>query len=98
VISLGAPGQAIYGTPVLRRLYALNPEICFIAKPAPEFTTEDLKAEAEAAQLRVILRQRLYEAATKLGSHDLVKRSQGRRLLERVRDEAQAALDAAHTR
>lgn len=56
VISLGAPGQALHGTPVLRRLYALNPKICLIAKPAPEFTMEDLKAEAEAAQNLLLTR------------------------------------------
>ena len=94
VISSRAAGQALHGTPVLRRLYTLNPEACLEAHPVQTFTLEDLREEAQQAQLRGVLRQRLWEATAKLGSPRLETRAHGRRLLEQVRDDAQAALDA----
>ena len=94
VITSWAAGQNAEGTRILRRVYALNPEICLIARPVPDFTVEDLKAEAEAAQMRGILHQRIWQARQKMGSRDLVKRSQGLQQLERLHEEIHAALKA----
>ena len=94
VISLRAPGRTFRGTWVLRRFYALNPRTVLVASPAPALTSEALREEANAGQLRGVLRQRLWEAKEKVGSPRLETRAHGRRLLEQVRDEAQAALDA----
>jgi len=94
VTSLRAPGRTHRGSWVLKRFYTLNPETVLLAHPVPNLTPEDLRTEADASQHRGILRQRLWEAREKLGSPYLETRGHGRRLLEQVRDEAQAALDA----
>lgn len=98
VTSLRAPGRTHRGSWVLKRFYALNSETVLLAHPVPNLTPKDLRTEAAASQHRGILRQRLWEAREKLGSPYLETRGHGRRLLEQVRDEAQAALDAGDPR
>ena len=93
VISAGAPGRTLHGSRVLRRIYTLNPETCMVAHPVPSLTPDRLREEAQAAQLRGLLRQQYWEAREKMGAHDPVKRSQGARLMRQIRDWAQAALD-----
>ena len=97
VKSVRIPGQTLEGNRILRRFYTLNRETCRQDNPITAVPMETIREEAQQAQHRGLLWQKLWHTREQLGSPDIQKRSHGLHLLDQLIAEAQQLRhDRAH--